>query len=44
MDDELLCDCGDCSYCRTVYASEYDYETDEYLCVRCNGAGCAACE
>lgn len=24
--------------------SEYDYETADYVCTRCNGAGCTKCE
>jgi hypothetical protein len=38
------CDCGNCRYCNAHYPSDYDYETDEYECSRCNGAGCTRCE
>lgn len=24
--------------------SDHDYETEEYVCSRCNGAGCTKCE
>lgn len=44
MDDEKLCDCGNCKYCKAHNSSDYDYETAEYECVRCNGAGCTKCE
>lgn len=26
------------------YFSDYDFETDDYVCSRCNGAGCTKCE
>jgi hypothetical protein len=42
--DERICDCGDCRYCNAYDSSDYDYENEEYICVRCNGAGCAYCE
>lgn len=44
VEDERLCDCGECRYCKAHDSSEYDYETEDYLCTRCNGAGCTKCE
>lgn len=44
MDDERLCDCGECKYCIAYLSSEHDYETDEYVCRVCNGGGCMRCE
>ena len=44
MDDERLCDCGECKYCTAYLSSEHDYETDEYVCRVCNGGGCMRCE
>lgn len=44
MDDERLCHCGKCRYCIAHDSSDYDYETEEYVCIRCNGAGCSKCE
>ncbi len=38
------CDCGRCRYCKAHSSSDYDYETDEYECSRCNGGGCTRCE
>ena len=43
-DDEVMCDCGECRYCRAHSSSDHDYEGDDYVCSRCNGAGCTACE
>ena len=43
MNEERLCDCGECKYCKTYDSSEYDYE-DGYVCSSCNGAGCIRCE
>ena len=43
-DDEPLCNCGECKYCIAISSSEYDYEGSEYVCIRCNGAGCTKCE
>lgn len=40
MDEELLCDCGDCRYCNAHGMSDVDYDS----CWRCNGAGCGTCE
>jgi hypothetical protein len=42
--DELLCDCGNCKYCDAIQLSDDDYATDDYVCTRCNGAGCTKCE
>ncbi len=42
--DERICDCNDCKYCDVYRKSDYDYETSDYLCSRCNGAGCTVCE
>jgi hypothetical protein len=44
MDEENLCDCGKCRYCVANSSSDHDYETEEYDCIRCNGAGCTKCE
>ena len=44
MNEERMCDCGECKYCNAHGSSEYDYETGEYDCTRCNGAGCTKCE
>ena len=44
MNEEILCDCRECKYCNAHHSSEYDYETEEYSCTRCNGAGCVRCE
>jgi hypothetical protein len=42
--EERLCDCGDCKYCDAFLSSEDDYQTKDYICSRCNGAGCTKCE
>ena len=42
MNEETLCDCGECKYCNAHDSSEYDY--DDHACTRCNGAGCTRCE
>jgi len=42
--EERSCDCGDCKYCNAYLSSDHDYETDEYVCSSCNGAGCGKCE
>ena len=42
--DERLCYCGNCRYCNAFLSSEDDYSGDDYLCTRCNGAGCTKCE
>ena len=44
MEDERLCNCGNCKYCETFLSSDEDFETESYLCSRCNGAGCGSCE
>lgn len=44
MSEERLCDCSECIYCNTHDSSEYDYEDDNHVCSRCNGAGCTRCE
>lgn len=44
QNEDRVCHCGDCRYCDAFLSSDYDYETDEYLCSTCNGAGCARCE
>ena len=41
MNEERLCDCGECKYCNAHDSSEYDYD---HACTRCNGAGCTRCE
>lgn len=43
-EEESLCDCGSCRYCKAHNSSDYDYETDDYDCSYCNGAGCVHCE
>lgn len=42
--DERQCDCNNCKYCKAYLSSDYDYETKDYECSRCNGAGCTSCE
>ena len=42
--EERLCDCGNCRYCDAHASSDHDYETEDYVCSRCNGAGCTKCE
>lgn len=42
--EEPLCDCGSCKWCNVNASSDHDFETDEYDCSRCNGAGCTKCE
>ena len=43
IDDERLCDCGSCKYCKAILSSDDDY-IDGYDCTTCNGAGCMRCE
>lgn len=43
-EEERLCNCGKCKYCKAHDSSEYDYEGEDYACTRCNGAGCTKCE
>lgn len=42
MDDERLCDCGDCRHCNAYLSSDFDY--DDAGCLICVGAGCPKCE
>jgi hypothetical protein len=42
--EEPLCDCGQCKYCDAHSKSDDDYEDDNHVCSRCNGAGCTKCE
>lgn len=44
MDEERLCDCGECKYCNAHDSSDYDYEGEGFECSICNGAGCMRCE
>ena len=43
-EEEKLCDCGNCKYCKVLLESDHDYNGDEYICSACNGAGCNKCE
>ena len=42
--EERACNCGKCKYCNACLSSDHDYEGDDYMCSRCDGAGCTACE
>lgn len=44
MEDERMCDCGSCKYCKAHDSSDLDYETADYVCSTCNGGGCIRCE
>lgn len=39
--DERLCTCGKCRYCRAFSVSDYDTDAP---CSMCGGGGCACCE
>ena len=39
VNEERLCDCGNCRYCDAYLSSDYDYDE----CV-CGGCGCIKCE
>lgn len=44
MEEERLCDCGECKYCEVFLSSDYDYDSDDYVCQSCGGGGCVRCE